>query len=205
MGYRVGSVMCRRPDGVVHRMFPLGRCSAFHRGCCLSRWSNRHFGSALHRQVRPPASYGMLCEPGQSGGGDGEVDVPHEPGRDHPGQRAARPRLGPRRRVLGHGLGVAGAPGRGTEGPGVHAEQDVQERPGPQRIHPAVQPRLLELPGPRGDPLVGGQHLSEHRAKFRAVNSSHASGICVGPCGVHPSAGRRRITSATAACLRLLT
>ena len=38
----------------------------------------------------------------------------------------------------------------------------------------------------------------------RGVNSSHAAGICAGPAGSHPPAGRRRISSATAACLRLL-
>ena len=39
----------------------------------------------------------------------------------------------------------------------------------------------------------------------RGVNSSNPSGIWPGPAGTHPSAGRRRISSATAACLRLLT
>ena len=41
-------------------------------------------------------------------------------------------------------------------------------------------------------------------ATSRGVNSSDPSGICAGPCGSHPSAGRRRISSAAAACLRLL-
>ena len=27
----------------------------------MSRWSWRHFGPVLQRQVRPPASYGVLC------------------------------------------------------------------------------------------------------------------------------------------------
>jgi len=38
----------------------------------------------------------------------------------------------------------------------------------------------------------------------RAVNSSHAAGIRAGPAGPHPAAGRRRISSAAAACLRAL-
>ena len=33
-GYRVGSVTYCRPDGAVHRTYPLGSCSAFQRGCC---------------------------------------------------------------------------------------------------------------------------------------------------------------------------
>ena len=37
-----------------------------------------------------------------------------------------------------------------------------------------------------------------------ATNSSAASGICAGPWTAAPRAGRRRISSATAACLRLL-
>src|SRR5690349_8638827 len=61
MGYLVGSVVYWRPDGVVHRSPPSGSWSTFHLGCCLSLWSCRHFGSALHRHVRPPASYGVLC------------------------------------------------------------------------------------------------------------------------------------------------
>ena len=36
MGYRVGSVRYCRPDGVVQRMWPVGSCSAFQRGSCLS-------------------------------------------------------------------------------------------------------------------------------------------------------------------------
>jgi len=65
MGYRVGSVRHCRPEGVVQRTAPLGSCSAFHLGSCLSRWSKRHFGFPLHRQVRPPASYGSLCSKSQ--------------------------------------------------------------------------------------------------------------------------------------------
>jgi hypothetical protein len=42
-------------------------------------------------------------------------------------------------------------------------------------------------------------------ASSPAANSSTASGIRPGPAGAHPSAGRRRISSATAACSRLLT
>jgi hypothetical protein len=49
MGYRVGSVVCCRPLGMVHRTVPSGRCSAVHPGCCLSRWSCRHFGSPFAR------------------------------------------------------------------------------------------------------------------------------------------------------------
>src|SRR5258708_564439 len=53
IGYRVGSVMYWRPAGVVQRKSPEGNCSAFHRGCCLSLWSYRHFGLSSHtHQVR---------------------------------------------------------------------------------------------------------------------------------------------------------
>jgi len=65
----MGSVAYCRPDGVVHRTSPLGSCSAFHRGSCLTRWSKRHLGFPLHRQVRPPASYGMLCSKSQFAAG----------------------------------------------------------------------------------------------------------------------------------------
>ena len=61
MGYRVASVVYWRPEGVVHRKVPPGSCSTFQRGSCLSLWSRRHLGPPLHRQLRPPASYGMLC------------------------------------------------------------------------------------------------------------------------------------------------
>ena len=37
-------------------------------------------------------------------------------------------------------------------------------------------------------------------ASSARVNSSHASGMPAGPCGVQPDAGRRRISSATAVC-----
>src|SRR5689334_22960 len=56
VGYLVGSVSYWRPDGVVQRNVPSGSWSTFQRGCCLSLWSCRHFGSALHKHVRPPAS-----------------------------------------------------------------------------------------------------------------------------------------------------
>ena len=36
MGYRVGSVMYCRPDGVIQRKVAGVSCSTFHRGCCLS-------------------------------------------------------------------------------------------------------------------------------------------------------------------------
>jgi len=55
-GYSVGMVVKVRPDGVVHRNVPSGSWSTFHRGSCLTRWSWRHFGSPLHRHVRPSAS-----------------------------------------------------------------------------------------------------------------------------------------------------
>src|SRR6185437_3810639 len=61
MGYRVGSVVYCRPAEVVQRKVPSGSWSTFHLGCCLSRWSCLHLGPVLQRQVRPPASYGMLC------------------------------------------------------------------------------------------------------------------------------------------------
>lgn len=56
MGYRVGSVVYWRPVGVVHRKVAGVGCSTFQRGCCLSRWSRRHLGPPLHRQLLPPAS-----------------------------------------------------------------------------------------------------------------------------------------------------
>jgi len=93
MGYRVGSVRYCRPDGVVHRTAPLASCSAFHLGSCLSRWSKRHFGFPLHRQVRPPASYGirvrvvvqvagiLILGPGRQAGG---IIQPLRPGVSAP-------------------------------------------------------------------------------------------------------------------------
>ena len=39
-------------------------------------------------------------------------------------------------------------------------------------------------------------------ASSLTVNSSQAAGSCAGPCGAQPGAGRRRMNSATAACLR---
>ncbi len=56
MGYLVGSVVYFRPEGVVQVKVASGCCSTFHFGCCLTRWSVRHFGAPLHRQVLPPAS-----------------------------------------------------------------------------------------------------------------------------------------------------
>jgi hypothetical protein len=40
-------------------------------------------------------------------------------------------------------------------------------------------------------------------ASSRGTNSSDASGTWAGPVGTQPTAGRRRISSATAPCLRL--
>src|SRR5579863_7597467 len=39
---------------MVQRTYPLGSCSEFHRGSCFIRWSDRHFGSPLHKQDRTP-------------------------------------------------------------------------------------------------------------------------------------------------------
>ena len=93
----------------------------------------------------PAQLAGPVRPPGDGGLGDGQGDLAGEPGRDHPGQRPAR--LG---RVLGLGRvpGPAGAVRAAAEGPGVHPEQDVQESPGPQRIHPAVQARPCAAPWP---------------------------------------------------------
>jgi small subunit ribosomal protein S1 len=33
-------------------MYPPESCSAFHRGSCFIRWSDRHFGPPLHKHVR---------------------------------------------------------------------------------------------------------------------------------------------------------
>jgi len=44
----VGSVVYWRPDGVVHRNVPSGSWSTFRLGCCLRRWSCRHFGNARY-------------------------------------------------------------------------------------------------------------------------------------------------------------
>jgi len=113
-------------------------------------------------------------------GGDGQGDPAGEPGRDHPGHRPGRRR--------GGGLARPGRPGPARAGPavpvpaitvpavsvltgpaatvraaalgpGVGAEQDIHESPGPQLVHVLVQPGLAQLFGPRGHPLVGGQHL----------------------------------------------
>jgi hypothetical protein len=43
-------------------------------------------------------------------------------------------------------------------GPGIYIEEQVEEGAGAQLVQAAVQARVLELPGPPGDPLVGGQH-----------------------------------------------
>src|ERR1700733_8182720 len=69
MGYLVASVLYWRPVGVVHRNVAGVGCSTFHCGSCLSRWSLRHLGPALQRQVLPPASYGMLCSKSQLAAG----------------------------------------------------------------------------------------------------------------------------------------
>src|SRR5215469_14235557 len=51
---------------------------------------------------------------------------------------------------------AAPLPGAGAGG---LAEQEVQEGPGAQLVHAALQPGPLQLPGPPADPLVRGQHL----------------------------------------------
>jgi hypothetical protein len=53
MGYRVGSVVYCRPDGMVQRTWPLGRCSAFHRGSCFIRWPDRVDGADAGQLARP--------------------------------------------------------------------------------------------------------------------------------------------------------
>ena len=46
------------------------------------------------------------------------------------------------------GWGVRVPSGLAPRGPGVHPEQYVQVGPGPQRVHPAVQPGLTAARGP---------------------------------------------------------
>src|SRR5580704_11929880 len=113
-------------------------------------------GSQIPGQVRvdgpdPGQLTGPVRPAGHGGLGDGEGDVPGESGRDHPGQRPGR------RRGRRMGLGFAGAVRGAAGGPGVHAEQDVEERAGPQRVDTAVQAGLAQLLGPGGDALIGGQ------------------------------------------------
>ena len=130
---------------------------------------------------------GPVREVQQGGQRDGQVGPAGEPGRDHPGQRPGRsrhpgpPRTRPAIRAgaavvagvtVRAGLGVvtgavvlgwlgvvAGAAGAGIQGAGVDAEENVEERPGAEQIHAAVQARLAQLPGPPGDPLISSQHL----------------------------------------------
>ena len=100
------------------------------------------------------------------------------PAAPPPAQRRGGARAGRRP----GGLRVLGA------GPGVLAEQQVQVGAGAQLVHAAVQPGLLQLPGPGGDPLVRRQHL------IRGQLPAHQRGVAgvLGP-PLHPGELRRRL------------
>ena len=145
------------------------------------------------RGPMPGISPGRSARPSRVTQGDGEVERPGEPGRDHPGQRpgqapasrapATRPaiRTGAAVRAgaaVVAGLGVVAGVAvfarsavlgaglllvRVPQRAGVDAEQDVQEGAGPEQVHAAVQARLAQLPGPPGDPLISGQHLGRRQ------------------------------------------
>ena len=102
----------------------------------------------------PPSSPGRSARPSRVAAGTVRVSWPANPGGITPA--AAR---------SGAGAGVSGPgvrrvpSGLCAEGPGVHAEQDVQEGAGAQHVHPALQPGRAQLLRPRGHPLIRGQHL----------------------------------------------
>ena len=59
------------------------------------------------------------------------------------------------RRLLGRAVILpGGVHGLGRAGPGVFAEDEVQERAGAQLVHAALQPGRAQLTRPGGDPLV---------------------------------------------------
>ena len=113
------TIQPHEPEGNMNHASRRGAGRPVHLGCCLSRWSCRHFGPVLHRHVRPPASYGVLCSKShwaagrrQTGAGAGGVpDLGQVPQPD-PGVVAA-----------GFVPVVAGVGGERVEG-------DDQVRPG---------------------------------------------------------------------------
>ena len=159
------------------RIRPVGFSAVSRAGRSRGRWRARALSVTVTHQVdrglraaaaarsrarsgsigpMPPSSPGRSARPVTVASGMVRVTCPANPG-------GITPASGPPPGRAGEGSGRLGAGRRAVcgwpEGPGVHAEQYVQEGPGPQRIHAAVQPGLAQLLGPRGDPLVGGQHL----------------------------------------------
>jgi hypothetical protein len=110
--------------------------------------------------------------------------VPAGP-RPGPHRAAAAPRCRRRRRCCC----CRWRPGRHAvrAGPRVLAQDQVQERAGAQLVHPALQPGLLQLPGPPADPLITRQHL------IRGEFAAHQRGVAgvLGP-PLHPREPRRR-------------
>ena len=133
------------------------------------------------------AQPGQLARPvGQAGRGaerDGQGDPAGEPAPSAAGRTRTR-RL-PRRAAILPG----GVRGPGRAGPGVRAEDQVEEGAGAQLVHAAVQPGLLQLAGPPADPLIGGQHL------IRGEFAAHQRGVAgvLGP-PLHPREPGRRLT-----------
>ena len=108
-------------------------------------------------RAEPAQLAGPVREPGRGAQRHGQRDPPDEPA---PGA-AGRPRARRPVRPAGRAIAVlpGGVRGPGGAGPGVLAEDQVEEGAGAQLVHPAVQPGLLELARPPADPLVRGQHL----------------------------------------------
>ena len=117
---------------------------------------------------------------------DGQVDPPGEP-RGHRARhwsRGGRPRRVCRLRAAPSATPwilppaavlLVGVLGR----PGVLAQQQVQVGAGPQHVHVAVQAGLFQLPRPRGDPLVGSQHLGRrHSRPIRAAFPDSSAHRC---------------------------
>ena len=116
---------------------------------------------------------GPIGQVEQGGQRDGQVGAAGVPGREHPGPRRRRPRRAGR--AFGGGT-AGGGPGIGVQaaglfggraglafrggggGAGVGVQEQIQVGAGAQLVHAALQPGLLQLPGPPGNPLVRGQH-----------------------------------------------
>jgi len=98
-------------------------------------------------------------------------------GQGHPAGEPARRRA---RRASGRGRRAV------LTGPGVLAQDQVQERAGAQLIHAALQPGPLQLTRPAGDPLIRGQHLVGRQL---AAHQGGVAGVLGPP--LHPRELRR--------------
>ena len=131
----------------------------------------------------PPSSPGRSASPAAVPSGTVSVTRPANPPPAPAGPHRAAAAPPPHAASC---AGVAGVPGPRVAGAGVLAEDQVQERAGAQLVHPAVQPRLLQLARPPADPLVRGQHL------IRRQLPAHQRGVAgvLGP-PLHPGELRR--------------